>query len=200
MRQLSGLLAVLLSGCSSPPPAKEAAAPPPKPKIVHFYAGAAAVERGQAGLLCYGVEGATSVRLDPPAGELSPSPNRCIEVKPERDTTYTLTATGADGSTATQTVKLGVVAPSRAAKPATGGPGRMISTFVATPTEVAAGQPVTVCYEVNGADSVKLEPSPQPPKPGKQCISVKPERTTTYKLSASGGGRTEVADLTIRVR
>jgi hypothetical protein len=200
MRRYLGLLTVLLCGCSSqPPPPEQAAAPPKEVKIVHFYAGSPQVERGQAGLLCYGVEGATSVRLDPPVEQLAPSPNRCIQVKPERETTYTLTAAGADGKTATQTVTVGVVA-ARTKPPAEGGPGRMISTFVAAATETAAGQPVTICYEVNGADSVKLEPSPQTAKPGKQCVGVTPQKTTTYTLSATRGGRTEVADLTIRVK
>ena len=47
--------------------------------------------------MCYGVENASTVWLEPPRQELSAALSRCVEVFPEADTTYKLTAQGADG-------------------------------------------------------------------------------------------------------
>jgi hypothetical protein len=197
-------LAVLLMGCSEPGPPQRAAAPArtAPAKILHFYPSVPSVPRGEQVLLCYGVESAASLRMEPAVEGVSPSPNRCVAAKPQSDTTYVLTATGKTGEPATAQVQVKVTA-ARTAVPAAGAPegeGQIILSFVSTSTQVGPGQPVTICYDATGADSVKLEPSPEPAKSGKQCIGVRPERTTTYKLTASKGSRSEIGELTIRVQ
>jgi hypothetical protein len=59
----------------------------------------AELRRGETAQVCYGVANAKSVTLEPQANPVWPSHNRCVDVKPVKTTTYTLTATGADGRT-----------------------------------------------------------------------------------------------------
>jgi hypothetical protein len=61
-------------------------------KITMFYASPEVVGKGQPAQLCYGVVNAKNVTLDPPAGEVWPSMNRCVDISPKTNTTYTLTA------------------------------------------------------------------------------------------------------------
>lgn len=187
-------------GCSTPEPQPKSE--PPKPaavKIGHFYASPAVVERGDRALLCYGVEAAAAVRVEPPVEKLSPSPNRCFEAFPAGDTTYTLRAVGAGGDEVTAGAQVRVV-PRRPRVQSEQAPAEIIDTFLATSTEIQAGQPVTICYDASAAESLSLDPSPQPATPGKKCVSVRPDRTTTYKLTARAKGRTEVRELTIKVK
>jgi len=68
-------------------------------EILHFYASPPNVRRGVEVQLCYSVSNAKVVRLDPPAGSVWPSYARCLYVKPQKDTTYTLTIEHANGQT-----------------------------------------------------------------------------------------------------
>lgn len=73
-------------------------------EILHFYASPGAIRRGETAQLCYGVSNAKAVRLEPQAARVWPSLNRCMEVRPPKDTTYTLTAEDATGQTKTATL------------------------------------------------------------------------------------------------
>ncbi len=189
-------------GCSSAPePARTqpAAAAPRPARIVHFYASPGLVERGGSATVCYGVENARAVRIEPAVETLGPSPNRCFTVSPRQDTRYTLIAEGVAGAPASQSLAIRVKA--RAAAPPAVVP--LITLFAAAATEVAAGQPVTVCYGVRGAASVRLEPEGRALPPSeKQCFNVQPSVTTTYTLVVSGGagGRSEREQIVIRVK
>ena len=78
-------------------------------EILHFYASPGAIRRGEAAQLCYGVSNAKAVKLEPKQEHgVWPSPNRCFEVSPRADATYTLTAEHADGRTVTATLTLRV--------------------------------------------------------------------------------------------
>lgn len=171
----------VLAGCSkssAPPVASQAPATPPV-HITQLYATAPQLARGEKELLCYGVEHAQSVWLSPPRQELTPSYTRCIEVTPERTTTFTLTAQGAKGDTATQNVTI-VVGPAKA-------PKVHLQEVTVTALSVKAGQPVGLCYRVENAESVTISPigfhgGSQP----KGCASDTPRHTTTYVVSATG--------------
>ena len=69
-------------------------------RILTFYATPGVVPEGDRTLLCYGVENASSVRIEPPVEDLHPALSRCFWVKPERTTTYRLRAESADGTKA----------------------------------------------------------------------------------------------------
>ncbi len=68
----------------------------------------AVIRRGQAAQLCYDVANAKTVTLDPPAGNVWPSHNRCIDISPKKTTTYTLTIADATGKSVSQTIELRV--------------------------------------------------------------------------------------------
>lgn len=76
--------------------------------ILAFYVIPAVVHRGQTAQLCYDVANAKTVTLDPPAGNVWPSHNRCLDVTPPKTTTYTLTIVDATGKSASQSVELRV--------------------------------------------------------------------------------------------
>jgi len=77
-------------------------------EILNFYVSPAAIRRGESAELCYSVSNTKAVRLDPPAGNVWPSLNRCVDISPKKTTTYTLTAEDAGGHTKTSTVTLPV--------------------------------------------------------------------------------------------
>ena len=66
------------------------------------------IHRGETAQICYGVANAKSVTLEPQTNPVRPSYSLCVDVKPMKTTTYTLTATGADGKTVAQQVKIEV--------------------------------------------------------------------------------------------
>jgi len=76
--------------------------------ILAFYAVPATVGRGGKTQLCYGVSNSRSVRIEPPVNDVWPSFSRCVEVRPEKETTYTLVVEDAKGNkkTAGVTVKV----------------------------------------------------------------------------------------------
>lgn len=163
----------------------------PGVRIVHFYSGSSEVELGKPALLCYGVENAKTVRLTPPVEKLSPSLNRCFETKPERDTTYALSAAGADGRevSASFTVKVGPAPP-------------RIAFVNISSQEVKRGEPLSICYAVENAKSVRLEPAGLSLDPsGKSCVQVYPTATLEYTLVAtSAAGKTDQERFKITVK
>lgn len=66
------------------------------------------IRRGETAQICFGVANAKSVTLEPQTNPVWPSHNLCVDVKPKKTTTYTLTATGADGKAVTQQVAIEV--------------------------------------------------------------------------------------------
>ncbi len=66
--------------------------------ILSFYASPGIIHRGESAQLCYGVSNAKNVRLDPPVDSVWPSYNRCFDISPTKDTTYTLTADDGNGN------------------------------------------------------------------------------------------------------
>ena len=76
--------------------------------IQNFYGSPGVVRRGESAQLCYGVANAKVVKLEPQDNPVWPSYSRCVDVKPVRTTTYTLTAEDAAGHSVTQTVEIKV--------------------------------------------------------------------------------------------
>ncbi len=68
-----------------------------KLKILNFYASPGVIRRGDHANICFGVNGAKSVRLDPPVHAVYPALNYCFDVSPRIDTEYTLYARDAAG-------------------------------------------------------------------------------------------------------
>jgi hypothetical protein len=77
-------------------------------KILSFSATPGAVRAGDRVVLCYGVNNAKDVRMDPAVDGVGPALSRCVEAHPRRTTEYTLTATDAAGHTASEKLTVNV--------------------------------------------------------------------------------------------
>lgn len=175
----------LLIACSSSAPPggsnaeKRAQVPAPEPvRITQLYSAPASPGKGEKTLLCYGVENATEVRIDPPVERLWPSQSRCFDIPSSKTATYTLTATrGGESVSKSLTVAIGP-------------PAVKILEVSINKLNFAPGDEVTVCYKVRNAKQVTLRPGtkfgPQTPQLG--CISDHPKKTTTYTVTATGAG------------
>ena len=76
--------------------------------IQAFYANPGAIHRGESVQLCYGVANAKTVKLEPQTNPVWPSYARCVDVKPTKTTTYTLTIDDGAGNTKTQSLEVKV--------------------------------------------------------------------------------------------
>ena len=186
-------LALLLAACGgapSPEPKQEARALDP-PKITMFYPSEPALRGAGAVNLCYGVENATAVRIDPPVERLTPSISRCFSVSPRKTTVYTLTAEGKDGASVSRqtTVEVGAPAPA-------------FQDLEVSATEVAAGSLVSFCFKARNATSVKGAPGrfQRNGAPEGDCLIDTPRQTTTYSITISGGGLSATERVTVKVR
>ncbi len=196
---LTTVLWVILGCKPAPKPASQKEAPAAPVRITHFYISPPVLEAGRQALLCYGVENARSVRLEPEVEPLRPAYNRCIQIAPRRDTRYTLWAQGADGREVSLSVELKVsgAAPRDSAPP----PAPLILEFAASAAETEPGRPVTLCYQAAPGTTLRLEPDIEKPAAPRGCFSVSPTQTTRYTLTAeSAEGRAESRQLTIQVR
>jgi len=64
------------------------------------------IRPGETAQVCFGVANAKSVTLVPQSSPVWPSHNLCVDVNPNKTTTYTLTATGADGQQVARQVEV----------------------------------------------------------------------------------------------
>ncbi len=78
-------------------------------KIVNFYAVPQSIRRGERSKICFGVDGAKRVRIEPEIGDLHPALSYCFEVTPRKETQYKLTAEDGAGHTATASLAIKVV-------------------------------------------------------------------------------------------
>ena len=76
--------------------------------ILSFYASPQSVRRGESAQLCYGVANAKKVKLEPQTQPVWPSTAHCVDVSPNKSTTYTLTIEDAAGRTQSQDVEVNV--------------------------------------------------------------------------------------------
>jgi hypothetical protein len=101
-----------------------------------------------------------------------------LEVSPAADTTYKLTVEGADGKAVTRELKVAVGA-ARA---------RIVNVTVSA-LAVKAGGLVSVCYTVENARAVTIDPIGfRGGSAGKGCATDQPRKSTTYTISAVGAG------------
>ncbi len=158
--------------------------PFPLPTVVSFTADPLMIERGDATVLSWQTEGADSVMIE---GIGSVGTSGTATVSPTETTTYILTARNASGEV-TKTVSVRVVSP---------GAPRILS-FAATPAEIGAGEPSTLIWEVENADTVTI--SDLGPVDAKGTSDVSPATTTTYTLTAKNATGEVTATATVTVR
>jgi hypothetical protein len=76
--------------------------------ILSFYASPKEIRPGESAQLCYGVANAKTVTLEPQPQPVWPSVAHCVDVSPNKSTTYTLKITDAAGKTESQEVEVKV--------------------------------------------------------------------------------------------
>jgi hypothetical protein len=159
-------------------------------KITAFYAEKGQLSAGERTLVCYGVENARAVRIEPPVEQLDPTPSRCFWVAPKRTTTFKLVAQGATGGEDSHslTIAVGAAAPH-------------ILFVQLSSDQIPRGGRVTLCYGVEHAAAVRLEPVGMTlPASAKKCVFLAPESTEHYALIASApDGRSDRQKFTVTV-
>ncbi len=189
------IAALSLAACSEPAPSAKPAAKAPEPaspvRITQFYAAPAQPPKGEKTLICYGVENATEVRLNPPIEKVWPSISRCFNLVPVKPVTYTLTALrGTEQVSQSITVRPG--------PPAV----KLVDVSVSA-IQVAPGQRVTVCFHANNAVNVTIRPGEwiPPHSNGVGCVGDQPAHSTTYIVTATGeAGDTASENATVTVK
>lgn len=163
----------------------------PEPvRITQFYA-TPRVAAGEEATICYGVEWAVSVRLEPPVEQLVPSPARCFAFRPQ-GSSYKLIARGGAGDEVSRTLTIGTAA----AKP-------RFTDLQVTATNVKAGQPVQFCFQAVHAATVTGGPGTflKGGKAAGDCLQDYPKQTTTYRLTiASVDGQRDSDAVTVQVK
>jgi hypothetical protein len=67
------------------------------------------IHRGEQVQMCYGVANAQTVKIEPDIGRgMWPSVSRCVQITPQKTTTYTLTTTDGHGQTKTASLTIKV--------------------------------------------------------------------------------------------
>jgi NB-ARC domain len=156
------------------------------PKIASFSVNPLAIPANGEAQLCYEVENADSVRIEPNIGERKPASKECLSVTPSETLTYTLTAYAADGTTTSQTVTLNV-------EPL---PAQAEIVQFRVDRQDGPGGPNDVqfrlCYEVRNAAHAEIDNNGGSVVLNRpHCQPITPQQTTTYTLSATGpDGRT----------
>lgn len=161
-------------------------------KIAAFYGSPPFLVRGERAVICYGVENARAVRIDPPIEELKPAANRCLAAEPRETTRYTLTAVGENGERVSHSFTLTVEPPAP------------FFTLLATgPAEIEPGDRYAFCYGVTNATRVRLDPQamPLPPVHPKHCVQLGVAKSTEFRLTAWGeDGRAVSERFAVKVR
>jgi len=155
------------------------------PQVISFTADATSLCSSQCTTLRWSTSSAVRVVISPDIGEVPLQGSR--QVCPTSTTTYTLTAFAAGpGQTATASVQVTVK------------PLPKITLFNANKTSISAGDPVTLSWVTEGADTVILTP------PGRSVslsgsMVVAPTSTQRYDLTAKNACSQVTQSITIYV-
>ena len=112
-----------------------------------------------------------------------------VVVSPSTSTTYTLTATGADGTTSVNAPVVVTVSNGQASR---------ILQFSLNPTTINVGGSSQLCWNVEGATTITIAPGIGTVK-AMDCATVSPTSTTTYILTAINGQGSATASATLTV-
>jgi uncharacterized cupredoxin-like copper-binding protein len=159
---------------------------PGNPQIIRFEANPVTIQPGQQSTLSWTTTGATVVTI---SGVGTVTPNGNTSVSPAQTTTYTLTASSADGRSVSAPVTVTVAT----------GQVPQIVTFVANPQNIDAGQSTKICWQVTGANSIAITPDIGSNLSANDCATVSPTLTTTYTLTAINANGQIQANTTVNV-
>ena len=164
-------------------------APSQKPVITSFTATPTAIEKGQSSVLYWNISGANSASIDNGVGAINPSTGT-ISVFPTTNTTYTLTAINADG-TSTSSVIVQVSTPVE--------PEPTIVSFGVAPSSIQQGDSAVLSWVILDASSAFINNGVGTVDASSGSVSVSPSTDTTYTLTAfsDGGSVSAYAPLTV---
>ncbi len=159
------------------------------PVRVTLTAAPSAIAGGQSTTLTWSSPDAVSAAIDNGVGTVSPAAGGAVEVLPTETTTYAVTVTFADGSTAMATATVAVTpvnAPS--------------ATLTADPTAITAGQSSTLTVASANAQSAVIEPGNHTVNldaSGAGSVTVSPTTTTTYTLTVTDANNVTATDTAV---
>ncbi|MBX9599361.1 MAG: hypothetical protein K2X35_00095 [Bryobacteraceae bacterium] len=158
-----------------------------------FYASPPQIAARESTLLCYGVEQAASVAMEPAVGSIAPAVSRCLQISPTRSTEYRLTAKSRDGRSVSQSVRVTV-----------GGARARILDVRVSALEVSKGSAISICWKAEEAVSAEVHPLPAldpAANPNRNCVADRPAATKVYVLKVKGAsGDEDREEIRIRVR
>lgn len=153
-------------------------------EINNFNASPELIGPGDPTVLSWNVSGASNISIEPGIGVVGA--NGSLSVSPPQTTTYKLIAADKgqeEVALRTVTVKEESV---------------LIKEFNATPPSIEPGENLILSWEVTGVENVTIEPEIGTVA-AKGSLSISPQETTNYKLTALGPDNEEVAYSTITV-
>jgi uncharacterized cupredoxin-like copper-binding protein len=156
------------------------------PQIIRFEANPVTIQAGQVVTLSWATSGATNVSI---SGVGTVTPNGSTTVTPQQTTTYTLTAATSDGRSVSAPVTVTV----------TTGSVPQVVVFTATPQSLDAGGSAKLCWQVNGATTIRIDPVVGGSLQGNDCVTVNPTSTTTYTLTATNANGQIQANATVTI-
>jgi len=155
------------------------------PVIGTFKASPASITTGSPTTLSWTTTGTGTLSISPDIGTVT---GTSVSVTPAATTTYTLTMTNAAG-TVSKTATVTVTAPQPVPP--------VISAFKAAPTTIAPGASSILSWTVSGAKTLSIAPAPGTVTG--TSVSVSPDITTTYTLTAGNdfGSVTKTVKVTV---
>jgi len=168
-------LGVVLAGLTGCGGSSNSTPPPPAASITSFTASAATITAGQSATLTGVFANGTGV-ITP--GNLAATSGTPVTVTPAATTTYTLTVTPASGAAVTATVTITV------------NPVPTITSFVASPATITAGQSAMLTGVFASGTGV-ITPGNLPATSG-TAVTVTPTATTTYTLTVTPSAGTAI--------
>jgi hypothetical protein len=157
----------------------------PQTSLTYCYAVPATIIAGESATLYYQSQNATSVSISPGTGTYGLSGT--VAVSPTSNTTYTITATGANSQTTSCSIAVQV----------TLGNLPRIVQFSASPMSILSGQTSTLLWVVENSTSQTITSLGTVVAAGSQGVS--PTATTTYTLTATNQAGSVTATATVTV-
>ncbi len=157
------------------------------PQIVMFNGSPLSITAGGTSTLSWSTNNATAVTISglgtqPVYGSVSTGVLNST-------TSFTLTATGANGSTVQAVITI-QVAPASVPQ---------VVVFSASPQTINAGQSSQLCWQVNGATSIAISNGVGSNLAANACQTVSPQTTTTYVMTAINATGQIQASVTVNV-
>jgi hypothetical protein len=156
-----------------------------QPFIRRFVASPQTVQAGSPVTLAWEAENSDAVTINPGVGQQPVVGS--IEVRPSETTTYTITAVGPGGQ-ASSSVTVTVL----------DGSDPVITLFAANPPTIAPGGEVVLSWDTDNAEGVDID-NGIGAQQAKGSVEASPAQTTTYTLTAFGGGKQTTAQVTVTV-